>query len=317
MGGERELTVFETELLRIEQETAHQVNRRLSQPFARLLALLLALWPGDDANMGVKRRVLQRLNVDSLLTPMPGVEAVIVAGSLWAFTHGQLSANDMLQTAGASPLRVAHTLPEGLRREVLHATTAMVEQVSKAKTVLMLANTLEEAQAGLAVAQHGINRAQSVATWNVNSAANEAITTASHQEDSVVSIWRAERDACVHCLAYQGERDLGEGYPAGLTFGAKPLNEDPVERPPLHPHCRCTQWIVEREASVALADSLKREAKRSVLRGWSLPSEGNKVRIDAARKLLNEGSTLPKSVKQYAEQSVKRGEFSRGRKPPV
>ena len=48
-----------------------------------------------------------------------------------------------------------------------------------------------------------------------------------------------------------------------------------------------------------------------------LPSEGNSVRIDAARRLLNEGTNLPKSVKQYAEKSVKRGEFSRGRKPPV
>lgn len=318
MTSERELDDVEAGLLEIELVTMRAVSSRLHGPFTRLWAILLSLWPGDDADSGAKRQVIQRLNVSSLLTPMSAVESEILKGTLSAFKHGQHAANDMLELAGAQTLPVAvRGLPEALRQSIHHATTAMYEQTSKARTLLGFAQTLEEAQAGLVVAKRGISRVEAVAAYTTNSAANEAITEASHQDETVVSIWRAERNACVHCLAYQGQIDTGNGYPAGLTFGSKPLSTEPVVQPPLHPHCRCTQWIVERETSTALAQSLKREAERSVLRGWSLPSESETVRIDAARRLLQNGSNLPKSVKQYAERAVKHGEFSKGRKPPV
>ena len=76
-------------------------------------------------------------------------------------------------------------------------------------------------------------------------------------------------------------------------------------------NCRCT---VEPLNDQAFADALRRESDRSVLRGFSLASEPMSVRIAAAERLLAKGVVAPKSVKKYAADAVKRGEFTtRGR----
>jgi hypothetical protein len=47
-----------------------------------------------------------------------------------------------------------------------------------------------------------------------------------------------------------------------------------------------------------------------VLKGWSLPSESNTVRLKAAEKLLHRGGRgLPKSVQEEAARAVARGKF--------
>lgn len=76
-------------------------------------------------------------------------------------------------------------------------------------------------------------------------------------------------------------------------------------------NCRCTiEPLVSRE----YADALRREADRSVLRGFSLESEPMRVRVEAAERLLARGVDAPKSVIAYARRAVKRGEFgTRGR----
>ncbi|MEI5603996.1 hypothetical protein, partial [Streptomyces brasiliscabiei] len=78
-----------------------------------------------------------------------------------------------------------------------------------------------------------------------------------------------------------------------------------------HPRCRCElEPLVSRE----YADALRREADRSVLRGFSLESEPMRVRVEAAERLLARGVDAPKSVIAYARRAVKRGEFdTRGR----
>lgn len=151
---------------------------------------------------------------------------------------------------------------------------------------------------------------------------NEAANTGSDQlaeKLGAARLWIAERNACVHCLAYAGEvAPAGGSFPVGLTFGKKPLVPwpDPNVLPgcPLHPNCRCrtTPWLghVEGAPGPSLPEVLKREAQRSILTGWRTETESEGARVDAAARLLRRGTTLPKSVQQRARQAVKRGRFN-------
>lgn len=76
-------------------------------------------------------------------------------------------------------------------------------------------------------------------------------------------------------------------------------------------NCRCT---VEPLRSREYAEALRREADRSVLRGFSLESESMKTRIEAADRLVKRGVDAPKSVVAFARRAVKAGAFpTRGR----
>ena len=145
----------------------------------------------------------------------------------------------------------------------------------------------------------------------VNAAGNMG-TTAVADALGYSTVWVAETNACVECLAYSGRvAKPGKAFPGGLTYGAKSYNPAPVAAPPRHPNCRCT---VEPLVAKEYATALRREADRSVLRGFSLESERMSVRIDAADRLLSRGVDAPKSVKAFARRAVQRGEFpTRGR----
>lgn len=145
----------------------------------------------------------------------------------------------------------------------------------------------------------------------VNAAGN-AGATAVADAAGLPTVWGAETNACVECLAYSGRvAKPGKTFPGGLTYGAKSYNTEPIPYPPRHPRCRCT---VEPLRSPEYAAALRREADRSVLRGFSLESERMSVRVDAAERLLARGVDAPKSVKAYAARAIKAGAFpTRGR----
>lgn len=144
------------------------------------------------------------------------------------------------------------------------------------------------------------------------SAAGNAGSTAAADAAGLPTVWVAETNACVECLAYSGRvARPGRGFPGGLTYGAKSYNPGSLDYPPRHPNCRCT---VEPLNDQSYADALRREADRSVLRGFSLESEPMRVRVDAAERLLDRGVDAPKSVVAFARRSVRNGEFpTRGR----
>lgn len=122
-------------------------------------------------------------------------------------------------------------------------------------------------------------------------------------------VWVAERDACVNCTAYAGVTSGGDVFPVGLTYGTKAVTPPgPLTGPPLHPHCRCSIELID-ATNTAIPDALKREAKRSILRGFSLPSESEPARLRAADRLLSQMPGMPKTVEQYAERAVRRGRF--------
>lgn len=126
-------------------------------------------------------------------------------------------------------------------------------------------------------------------------------------------MWVAETNACVECLAYSGRVSKpGKPFPGGLTYGAKSYHPEPVDVPPRHPRCRCT---IEPLRDKSYAAALRREADRSVLRGFSLESESMKTRIDAADRLVSRGVDAPKSVIAYARRSIKVGVFPTRSRP--
>jgi hypothetical protein len=126
-------------------------------------------------------------------------------------------------------------------------------------------------------------------------------------------LWVAEQDACVRCAAYSGiVIRPGGRFPGGLSFdpAQRTADADPVDGPPLHPHCRCraVPWFAE--WGDGLPRLLRHQAERAVGEGWSLPSESGAARVRAARDLLDSRRPLPPRVAARARQAVAAGRFS-------
>lgn len=173
-------------------------------------------------------------------------------------------------------------------------------------------------------------------SWAVNRANSAAVRKVAAERGALL-LWVAEPDACVICLALSGhtiDPTSGEGFDEEATFGKPGSAPDvyppgePLMGPPRHNYCRCHPevWygpvvpvggpeetsLYNRPgvgANVDLPAALRREAKRSILYGWSVPSESSTVRLDAAARLLAKGAGLPKSVEAKSRAAVKQGKF--------
>lgn len=238
----------------------------------------------------------------------PRVEAQALAALLDAFGLGANDALDILDDMGVEPVTRLGRPSRATRDIVAGLDRAGREAMLAAHRLAAVGAPLDAVTAP--IFGHA-NRVRGSVSDGINAAGNEG-STAIADAAGLATVWVAETDACVHCLAYSGKvAKPGEPFPAGLTFGRKSYRKGPVMHPPLHPRCRCT---VEPLRSVEYAAALQREAQRSVLRGFSLQSESMSVRIDAADRLVKAGVDAPKSVIAYARRSVKAGEFAtRGR----
>jgi hypothetical protein len=186
--------------------------------------------------------------------------------------------------------------------------------------------TFDAAATLLAETRKAATSAETTARQVVNTTANETIRDTAKQLDANL-LWIAERDACVHCLAYSGlVGGAWTGFPLGRTYGKKPLvpwpDPDMLPCPPLHPNCRCRVkvWFTQRpttESPVTMPQALRREAERSILKGWRVESEPEKVRVQAAADLLQRGLNpmIAASVRDYGRRSVRRGKFPTRRVP--
>lgn len=165
-------------------------------------------------------------------------------------------------------------------------------------------------------ANRGAHDLRREARTTVNSVRNEAVHEVA-EAHGYGRVWVTEADGCVECQAYAGQVAwVGEDFPGGLTFGtSEPRSSDPLPDPPLHPNCRCEVMPYSESDGPAFPDALKREAKRSILKGWRVESESETVRLRAAQGLLNRGAGLPKSVEEVAARSVRKGKFPSRRVP--
>lgn len=246
----------------------------------------------------IRRRVLK------LTAPSIGKDLAAAVGAAWNIGIADAtSIVDEGKSKGISgkpptPLVLAARAAEKAARDSIATARKLAGAGADDATVL----------APVFAAASGIERD---VTTLVNAAGN-AGATAVADAAGLSTVWVAETNACVECLAYSGRvAKPGKAFPGGLTYGAKSYNPEPVAYPPRHPRCRCT---VEPLRATSYADALRREADRSVLRGFSLESESMKTRVDAAARLVDRGVEAPKSVVAFARRAVKAGEFpTRGR----
>lgn len=226
-----------------------------------------------------------------------------------AYATGRASALELVDVPDRRVRALEEAVPNAAARRPLIGIDALIVEALGASRALMIGGA--EQSAYLAPVLGAANSLASRVTSGVVAGGNQGVRRAASAA-GVPTVWIAETNACVHCLAYSGRvAQTGQKFPGGLTYGVKSYFPDDIATPALHPHCRC---YLEPLNDQSYADALRREADRSVLRGFSLESESMSVRVGAAKRLLDEGVDAPKSVIAYAEAAVKRGSFStRGR----
>jgi hypothetical protein len=176
---------------------------------------------------------------------------------------------------------------------------------------------------GLSRARNALNRTASTISTTVNDKVDKTMQATSTANNASMELWIPERDACVRCTKYAGLTvDTGGEFPGGLSWDPKSEKKNqPKVRPSLHPNCRCRlvpwdeSW--KTPGGVGLPEAVKREAQRSIARGFSLPSESNASRIRALKELLKTNPALPKTVLARAKRDANKGEFARGRSVPT
>lgn len=302
---------YEEQLAKLEQATVKAVASPFTALLRQVLSHLVAVWPGDDASPEAKESALDSVPLGIFMRASSFVALTLQEVAQTALDLGLEAGSGM---AGLRVRAFKQALDPDTLAMVQSVITRMQQNIDKYESMVLKAQTLDEAIAATMLA-NPVNIVKRNTTNIVHGQANAGIQDVARSSPTLVSVWVAERDACVQCLAYQGKIDTGKGFPQDLSFGkAKPTG--PIDQPPLHLNCRCTLLVLDADVAGGVATGLEREAKRSILRGYSRPSESETVRLDAARKLLKTPNGLPKSVQQYAREAIKHGEFKHGRTPP-
>lgn len=244
-----------------------------------------------------------------------GQTATVVAGA---------SGEKAPEVSLPDPPKAAKTDAEALGKTV-KAAEATAKKLLTPTTVLRLG--LRGLLAPLATARQAINAAKAMISTNVNRAVDTVQKAAAKalpdDDEPKLEVWIANRDACTRCAAYAGEIIAeGKSFPGGLSWDPKTREANaPAVRPPLHPNCRCrtVPWKAswKKPGQVSLPEAARREAERSIARGFSLPSESNASRIRALKELLKTDPDLPKTVLAAARKAAEQGNFPKGRSVPT
>ena len=274
----------------------------------------------EASNPGALRRLLAaiRAAIRRLLGPLgTRAEEALSAALLEAVRLGATQHAAFLDEATGRTQRPVSSRPSRrLRDRVATIADAVAERRDRALAMLRPGRVRRwtDAQTGIGVARSATSAVRTHITTIVNEAVNEA-TQAAIDHVGEKKLWIAERDACVNCAAYAGLTvAAGAQFPAGLSWDPNQRGRsEALEAPPLHPNCRCRvvawkdSWA--QEGVISMPDAVRREARRSIARGWSLPTESGAARIRAARELLRTGAGLPKSVEEFARLAVTAGRF--------
>lgn len=220
--------------------------------------------------------------------------------------------------------------PKQAEKDAQALGKAVSQAESRAKKLLTPTTVLRLGLRGLlaplATARAAINSAVLMISTNINRAVDNVQKAAAKavpvDDEPKLEVWIANRDACVRCSAYAGEIIVsGESFPGGLSWDPKSREKNaPAVRPPLHPNCRCrtVPWKAswKKPGQVSLPEAARREAERSIARGFSLPSESNASRVRALKELLKTDPQLPKTVLAAAKKAAESGTFPKGRSVP-
>lgn len=303
----------------LEDRIAAAARRPLASALDKLLAQVTAEYVRDfgslDADPDPARLRAFQARLASRLGSLPrGPSASRLLGQL--ADARQFGVDQAARDIGADerPASRPGRLSRDITREA-RAMTARVTDHQDAARRLLSANGISgysDVVAVVARARQSLTALDRTVRWAANRSIAEGASEVAEREN-VSRVWVPEREACLHCLKYAGQvAKAGEDFPAGLTFGDKPLDEDPVPNPPLHPNCRCRiqLWRGDgREGEVTFPEGLVREAERVVLLGRS-EHASEPARLRAAEALLNQNPTAPKTVKKKAAAAVRAGRFT-------
>lgn len=315
------------EVRALEDSIAEATLGSADRDFTALQDRSLKVWvtafgavQSEPTDAGMLRRILAaiRAAVRRILGPVgPRAQRALDqrladAVALGARQHAAFTAEASGRRTRVFPGRPSR----GLRATAAHIADTVNDRRDRALTLLQprIATRWSRIVTGIGTARSALSAARAHITWSVNQAVNEGLL-AGIRAMGAQKLWVSERDACVSCTAYAGlVADVGDDFPGGLSWDPRQRGRtEPLETPPLHPNCRCRvvawkdSWAVEGVPS--LPEALRREARRSIARGWSLPTESGAARIRAARELLRTGAGLPKSVEEFAALAVRAGRF--------
>lgn len=226
-----------------------------------------------------------------------------IASSAWRLITGRRPTiiRRSAPTPGEAPPTPASTFDQMLEEIISVAEQAMRDNPELSEPIYNRANT----------------STQELSRSTVNRTAAIAAEVTARQMGASGVIWVSERDACVHCIGLAGEvAAFGQPFGASSVFAAKQLEWRGYNgRPPRHPNCRCR--LIPWDGTTETTDALKREAQRSVARGWSLPTESNAARLRALDRLLQQPDLrLPPSVIRRARKALQEMTFPQGRNFP-
>lgn len=275
----------------------------------------------EASNPGVLRRLLAtiRAAVRRLLARLgPRAQDALTDALVEAVLLGARQHAAFIEEVTDRRTRPVGTRPSrSLRQRAAAIADAVADRRDRALAALRpnRARRWSDVQTGIGTARSAIPAVRAHITTTVNEAVNEA-TEAAIEHTGAKKVWISERDGCTACLAYAGlVVNADADFPGGLNWDPTQRGKtDPIATPPRHPNCRCRtvawqdDWAVE--GVISFPDSLRREARRSIARGWSLPTESGAARIRAARELLRTGAGLPKSVEEFALLAVRAGRFT-------
>lgn len=229
------------------------------------------------------------------------VVGTAIASSAWRLITGRRPIVRRTGAAAQAPPTPASTFDQNLEAIIALAEEAMRNNPDLAEPIYTRAN----------VSTQNLSRAE------VNRTAAIAAELSAHQLGAEGVVWVSERDACVHCIGLAGEvARFGEPFPAFSPYAEKQLTWTGYNgRPPRHPNCRCR--LIPWDGGDETPEALKREAERSVARGWSLPTESNAARLRALDRLLQSPNLrLPPSVVRRARRALQERNFPEGRNFP-
>jgi hypothetical protein len=278
------------EALALEEELATIATSRLDMDVRNAGVSIIA-----DFLRGKNKKSLAKIIRNRFKAIRPRVRKELVGRLDRATALGVQQGNELAMEA-VKPVRFADPTLEAMLKTIDPAVTEHIEAATELAASLPL-DDRASIMAVLAKSHQAVTAADASARW----AANRAISLGTAQAAMAVEaniVWLAERNGCLHCLAYQGQViEPGSQFPKGLTFSDRPI--EPYEDfwyPPLHPNCRCQVDLTYHP--VGTDDTLVREAQRSVARGSALASEPASRR--AADRLLQGPTLLPKTVVQRA-----------------
>lgn len=300
--------VPDEEALAFEAAAVEEVTAGLGAALAPVLAGALASFAGGIVGVALAERIGQSLRKLAWPAMTPRLQAIAVGAV-------DLGVERAARTLEGPERRTARRV-RGPALEVpdLDARTRVrVAQAADLAGSLRLV-TKGDLDAVLGKVSTIKSRADGQVRWTATEGIN-AGTSAVAQKLGTALLWVAERDGCLHCLAHAGwSVEPGDTFPAGLTFGDRPLRDDGVPYPPLHPGCRCQVRLWRgrvgappaSRSAVDAAARLAAEARRSVVYGYT-EHASQAATLRAMSRLLDRGAGLPASVERRARELVRQG----------